>query len=92
MRIKRVFGKKQYNKELTSIARISGEICFLDKMVSEKKKSWNDVQNKAFYFEHILDEKICRFSSHKENSFNQGILSFAEYVHSECLNFIERHR
>ena len=76
--LRRVKSKRRYKKMLILVARMSGDLCFLDKLLTNSEKTWADVEREVLGIKSKIDVIIggcvCQ-----NNSYNRSLLLFAKY-------------
>ena len=88
--LRRIKSKRRHKKMLNLVARMSGDLSFLDKLLTDRKKTWADVEREVLGIKNKI-EVIIRGNNCQKNSYNQRLCSFANYVSDECDGIISRH-
>lgn len=92
MKIPRKFtSKRRYNKEIISIARLSGSICYIDKQLRDKHKKWTDVYNELCKIHGMLNAKINIYQSLKPTIFTERLKAFAKAEITNCETVKNKH-
>lgn len=93
MRIPRkISSERKYNKELISIAKLSGSICFIEKLLRDKRKKWADVSDEIYNTLNILNAKLTRYSSLSQNIFTERLTQFAKLEINNCNSVINNYK
>lgn len=93
MRIPRkITSNRKHKKELKSIAKLSGSICFIEKLLRDKRKKWTDVSGEIYNILNILNAKLARYSSLSQNEFTRMLIQFAKSEINNCNSVIDNYK
>lgn len=89
---RKVTSKRKCRKELSSIAKLSGSIGFVDKLLRDKQKKWCDVSPELYGVLHVLNAKLKYYKSLRPSMFSEKLIPFVEDEIRCCENVIQNYK